>query len=85
MEDGEIVSEETLTTTKNGREFIYEIKLISKKIRGIKQFNIIRRWYYSDSTPPVFKIDSEWSWIQPKSYEDKIAQKLQRMNYKRKI
>lgn len=70
------------THKKKGRKFIYEIKLISKKINGYKTFALLRRWYFDKDNIPQFAI-GEFSPMNKLAYERKIIQKEKIMKYKR--
>lgn len=75
MEEGELIGAAKFRTTKNGKDFIYELYLYFLDLTS--EFRLVRRWYYQDnkSPPEVSKESPEWNIRDKEVFQKKIIQK----------
>jgi len=78
--DGEVVSSYKFSIDKNGREFIYEMKLLRYKPNNTYCF--MRRWYYKDRKYKPSWQSGGWDFKNLKAFERKVVQKRDIMKYK---
>lgn len=67
------------STQKKGKEFIYEIKLVSFQATG--EYRVLRRWYYPEEKKPNWRA-GPWGSKEEILFDRKIVQKRDIMKYK---
>jgi hypothetical protein len=67
-----------LEREKDGRKFIYEMKLY--EFAATKEYQFLRRWYYSDSKKPLWR-HKGWNKDEQKQFNHKLVQKRDIFHY----